>query len=104
MKGVSPEIWKEIQLVFIDEISMCGSEDLELLDARLKTLKDNADAPFGGLGLCLIGDFSQSYALRCHTRLSIRALTDHPIILPFSQRPTSACQEEVPLLHWERRE
>ena len=29
------------------------------LNTRLQKLKNNSEAPFGGLGLCFIGDFSQ---------------------------------------------
>ena len=58
-KNVTKEMWQHIDLVILDEVSMLGQHDLGILNTRLQKLKNNSDAPFGGLGLCFTGDFSQ---------------------------------------------
>lgn len=50
--------WKDIQLLFIDEISMVPYEMLCMIDCRLKQLK-NSEEMFGGLNVLLFGDLMQ---------------------------------------------
>ncbi|GFS64630.1 ATP-dependent DNA helicase [Trichonephila clavipes] len=50
--------WKDIQFLFIDEISMVPYEMLCMIDSRLKQLK-NSEEMFGGLNVLLFGDLMQ---------------------------------------------
>jgi ATP-dependent exoDNAse (exonuclease V) alpha subunit len=44
-----------IKRIVIDEISMCRSDYFDLIDTRLKRIKNN-DLPFGGLQIITVGD------------------------------------------------
>ena len=47
------EAWSEVGVLFIDEFSMTKKEMYDLLDTRLRKLKDRPDLPFGGVHLIL---------------------------------------------------
>ena len=51
--------FKAVTLFFIDEISMTGCCDLNLISNRLKNAKGNEDEPFGGVDMIFAGDFYQ---------------------------------------------
>ena len=61
---VIDEKFKNIDLIFIDEISMCNHQVLFLLDRKLKNLMKN-DEDFGGICVVLCGDFYQCRAVKC---------------------------------------
>ena len=48
-----------MSLLFIDEISMASAQDLALIDMNLRKHKQNPSIAFGGVSLCVLGDFSQ---------------------------------------------
>lgn len=50
--------YNTIKKVFIDEIGMCRPDYLDIIDARLKTIKGNKK-PFGGIQMVVFGDFHQ---------------------------------------------
>lgn len=50
--------FKDLQVLFIDEISMLSAGYLEMVDQVLQTFKRNSK-PFGGVQVVLIGDFFQ---------------------------------------------
>lgn len=47
------EAWSEVGVLFIDEFSMIKQHFFDMLDTRLKKLKDRPDLPFGGVHLIL---------------------------------------------------
>ena len=47
------EAWSEVGVLFIDEFSMTKQGMYDLLDIRLRQLKDRMDVPFGGVHLIL---------------------------------------------------
>lgn len=51
--------WKDIEYIFIDEISMVPYEMLCMIDSRLRQLKNKDDEAFGGLNIMLFGDLMQ---------------------------------------------
>jgi hypothetical protein len=62
-------------LVVVDEVSMMDKALLANMSARLQTLRDKRDLPFGGVDLVLVGDFFQlppvaSTALYAPTKLN----------------------------------
>ena len=56
--------WKNIQYLFIDEISMVPYEILCMIDSRLRQLKNNEDELFGGLNIIVYGDLLQLTPVR----------------------------------------
>jgi hypothetical protein len=50
---------KELDTIFVDEISMVDNGLLTLLDQRLRATLDQYDTPFGGLRIVVTGDFGQ---------------------------------------------
>ena len=50
--------WRDVEFLFIDEISMVSYEMLVMIDSRLKQLKNNGDF-FGGINVLLFGDLMQ---------------------------------------------
>lgn len=52
------EMWTGVEYLFIDEVSMIGSELLADISAALSIAKANAD-PFGGISVIYAGDFCQ---------------------------------------------
>ncbi len=59
------QIWKDIQFLFIDEISMIPYELLCMVDSRLRQLKNN-DNVFGGIHVVVFGDLMQLPPIRGH--------------------------------------
>lgn len=51
--------WSEVGVAFIDEFSMITPSLFDLLDSRLRKLKNRFDVPFGGLHIIFSGDFYQ---------------------------------------------
>lgn len=51
--------WKDIEFIFIDEISMVPYEMLCMIDSRLRQLKKKENIPFGGINVILFGDLMQ---------------------------------------------
>ena len=52
------KLFKELQLLIIDEISMVRADVFDAIDQFLKLARKN-DAPFGGVQVCVIGDLFQ---------------------------------------------
>ncbi|XP_071578498.1 uncharacterized protein [Temnothorax nylanderi] len=52
-------LFKFVQVIIIDEISMISAELLSHIDARLKQITGNFDTNFGGMDIILIGDLRQ---------------------------------------------
>jgi DNA-binding NarL/FixJ family response regulator len=52
------EFIRKLELIFIDEVSMLRSDQVAVMDAILKKLRNNK-RPFGGVQLILIGDLFQ---------------------------------------------
>ena len=55
--------WKDIEFLFIDEISMVPYEILSMIDSRLKQLK-NSEQLFGGINVLVFGDLLQLKPVR----------------------------------------
>lgn len=51
--------WKDIEFLFIDEISMVPYEMLCMIDSRLRQLKNKENLPFGGINIIVFGDLMQ---------------------------------------------
>jgi hypothetical protein len=49
----------DLDLIFIDEVSMMRKYQLAQLDKRLRVAKRVSDVPFGGVHIVLVGDFLQ---------------------------------------------
>lgn len=49
---------KALKLLIIDEVSMVRCDLMEIIEARLRMLREN-DKPFGGLSLLMVGDLHQ---------------------------------------------
>ena len=49
---------KALKLLIIDEVSMVRCDLMEIIEARLRMVREN-DKPFGGLSLLLVGDLHQ---------------------------------------------
>ena len=52
------EEWKDVRIVFIDECSFFGIDDLQNLDKKLRLLRER-DKPYGGVSIVFTGDFYQ---------------------------------------------
>lgn len=59
------ELWKNVQLLIIDEISMVSYEMFKNIDLRLKELMSN-DSLFGGINVLVFGDLLQLPPVRGH--------------------------------------
>lgn len=57
LKGLVVKLCK-LELLFIDEISMCSAEFLDKISRYLQIVRKN-DAPFGGVQMVFMGDFMQ---------------------------------------------
>lgn len=53
------EKWKDIEFLFIDNISVVSHEMLCRINSRLKQLKNEPNETFGGINVMLFGDFDQ---------------------------------------------
>jgi len=51
--------WRDVEFLFIDEISMVPYEMLCMIDSRFRQLKNNEDEPFGGINIIVFGDLMQ---------------------------------------------
>ena len=51
--------WSEFSVLLIDECGMMSTAMFDLLDTRLRLLKNRPDKAFGGIHLVLIGDLYQ---------------------------------------------
>ena len=69
------EEWQGVKFIILDEISMAGAEDVEKLSNFFKQVTD-IELSFGGLLVCLCGDFAQLSPVR-KASLS-REGTNHP--------------------------
>lgn len=49
--------WRRCDLLIVDEISMVDAELFDRLDAVGRAVRGRSDVPFGGIQLCLCGDF-----------------------------------------------
>lgn len=56
--------WKDIEFLFIDEISMVPYEMLCMIDSRLRQLKKKENEPFGGINIMVFGDLFQLPPIR----------------------------------------
>ena len=56
--------WSEIGEMFIDEFSMVPPSFFDLIDKRLRKLKDQPDKLFGGVHMIFSGDFYQLGTLK----------------------------------------
>ena len=52
-------LFKSVQVLIIDEISMINAELLSHIDARLKQITGNYESEFGSVDIILIGDLRQ---------------------------------------------
>jgi ATP-dependent exoDNAse (exonuclease V) alpha subunit len=52
-------VLKSIDLLVIDEVSMLRADILDAIDYRMRSVKRNYQAPFGGIQVLLIGDLYQ---------------------------------------------
>jgi len=57
--GRAKKLWRSVDLLVIDEISMLTAELLEKLNEIGQRMRKNFDKPFGGIQLLLVGDFYQ---------------------------------------------
>ena len=57
------EDWKGVRIVFIDECSFFGIEDLQTLDKKLILLRER-NKPYGGVSNVFAGDFYQLKAIK----------------------------------------
>ena len=51
-------MWSQVRILIIDEISFMNDEQFNILDQRLKQMKDR-NKPFGGYSIVFAGDFRQ---------------------------------------------
>ena len=52
------QMWRQVRILIIDEISFMNDEQFNILDERLKEMKDR-NKPFGGYSVVFAGDFRQ---------------------------------------------
>lgn len=57
--SMSVTLWKEIEVLIVDEVSMLSLKLFDLLNAVGKTIRGNHTKPFGGIQLIFSGDFFQ---------------------------------------------
>ena len=63
------DIWRHVNVLFIDEMSLISAKLLKRIDLHLRHIKPlGAHAPFGGINIIMIGDFYQ-----------LPPVGDHPI-------------------------
>ncbi|MDB5225990.1 MAG: family ATPase [Bacteroidota bacterium] len=53
------ELFKELELLIIDEVSMLRCDTLDCIDTILRTVRKNQSEPFGGVQVLFIGDLFQ---------------------------------------------
>lgn len=59
IKPKKPELYKKIQTIVIDEISMVRADLLDCVDKFLRLYGQNKNKPFGGIQMIFIGDLYQ---------------------------------------------
>ncbi len=59
IRGEGAEIYRKLDAIVIDEVSMVRADLLDCVDAFLRLNGPEADAPFGGLQMIFIGDLYQ---------------------------------------------
>ena len=71
--------FKDTHLLWIDEKSMVSTTRLYQIDQRLKQAKpENADLPFGGMSVILMGDYAQLPPVKvCKAILSVFCYSNH---------------------------
>ena len=52
------QLWRQVRILIIDEMSFMNDEQFNILDERLKEMKDR-NKPFGGYSVVFAGDFRQ---------------------------------------------
>lgn len=58
-KPRNPKLFKKLELIIIDEISMVRADVLTTIDRFLRQFGPNANAPFGGVQILALGDLFQ---------------------------------------------
>ena len=53
------DMYKDLKLIIIDEISMIGANLFAKMDLRMREIRGNNSAYFGGLPVLVVGDFNQ---------------------------------------------
>jgi hypothetical protein len=51
--------WSEVAVLFVDEFSMISGQLFDIMDDRLRLLKEQPDRSFGGVNMIFCGDFYQ---------------------------------------------
>jgi hypothetical protein len=59
LTGTRKAVIQKLELLIIDEISMVRADVLDAMDTLLKHVRNNYNAPFGGVQLLMIGDMFQ---------------------------------------------
>ena len=74
------EIWKNVDYLVLDEVSMIGATFLSMLNARLQRAKGTDetlhDSPFGGINIIFTGDFGQLRPVRESALYSYKLVND----------------------------
>ena len=74
------KIWRDVDYLILDEVSMIGASFLSMLNARLQRAKgtDEAlhDSPFGGINIIFTGDFGQLRPVRESPLYSHKLIND----------------------------
>jgi ATP-dependent DNA helicase PIF1 len=87
-----PDLYRKLDLIVIDEISMVRADLLDCMDAFLKAAR-RSDAPFGGAQMAMIGDLYQlPPVVRGQDRETLGALYRTPYF--FSAKVFAQYQEE----------
>ncbi len=59
LHGEKRSLIKELELLIIDEVSMLRADALDAIDAILRSVRNQAQVPFGGVQVLFIGDLFQ---------------------------------------------
>jgi len=59
INGVKRKIMQELELLIIDEVSMCRADILDEIDLVLRFVRRRSNIPFGGVQVLFIGDLLQ---------------------------------------------
>ena len=59
INGVKRKIMQELELLIIDEVSMCRADMLDEIDLVLRFVRRRSNQPFGGVQVLFIGDLLQ---------------------------------------------
>ncbi len=57
--GAKMELFREVELIIIDEVSMLRADMLDAIDEVLRHYRNNKSKPFGGVQMLFIGDLYQ---------------------------------------------